>query len=185
MNSCFSATLLLSFVVCFSALFSSSPSTHTPSHTHPLVVTCVTSCFMFCETLHCSRLKYNLDVADRLADEHVLIGLYVNLLQNSPKLWLVGGQSVVLLNSHLMAFAFNLKCFWARCSPNNAWCQAVWNFRYLSSVRQNMTTHECSISQTFWFISCCRIKFVNRKKHIKLTTYSIAWQRQLIKKACK
>ncbi|XP_047224011.1 dystrobrevin alpha isoform X4 [Girardinichthys multiradiatus] len=30
-------------------------------------------------------LKYNLDVADRLADEHVLIGLYVNLLQNSPK----------------------------------------------------------------------------------------------------
>ncbi|MEQ2249329.1 hypothetical protein ILYODFUR_028107, partial [Ilyodon furcidens] len=40
---------------------------------------------MFCETLHCSRLKYNLDVADRLADEHVLIGLYVNLLQNNPK----------------------------------------------------------------------------------------------------
>ncbi|KAM4727915.1 dystrobrevin alpha isoform 1-T1 [Anableps anableps] len=31
------------------------------------------------------KLKYNLDVADRLADEHVLIGLYVNLLQNSPK----------------------------------------------------------------------------------------------------
>uniref|UniRef100_A0A3B3Z5H4 Dystrobrevin n=1 Tax=Poecilia mexicana TaxID=48701 RepID=A0A3B3Z5H4_9TELE len=30
-------------------------------------------------------LKYNLDVADRLADEHVLIGLYVNLLQNSPR----------------------------------------------------------------------------------------------------
>ncbi|XP_041848906.1 dystrobrevin alpha isoform X2 [Melanotaenia boesemani] len=30
-------------------------------------------------------LKYNLDVADRLADEHVLIGLYVNLLQNNPK----------------------------------------------------------------------------------------------------
>ncbi|XP_043990369.1 dystrobrevin alpha isoform X3 [Gambusia affinis] len=30
-------------------------------------------------------LKYNLDVADRLGDEHVLIGLYVNLLQNSPK----------------------------------------------------------------------------------------------------
>ncbi|XP_023191547.1 dystrobrevin alpha isoform X1 [Xiphophorus maculatus] len=34
-------------------------------------------------------LKYNLDVADRLADEHVLIGLYVNLLQNSPKLCLL------------------------------------------------------------------------------------------------
>ncbi|XP_038159777.1 dystrobrevin alpha isoform X3 [Cyprinodon tularosa] len=31
------------------------------------------------------KLNYNLDVADRLADEHVLIGLYVNLLQNSPK----------------------------------------------------------------------------------------------------
>ncbi|KAM4550941.1 dystrobrevin alpha isoform 7-T7 [Odontesthes bonariensis] len=31
------------------------------------------------------KLKYNLDVADRLADEHVLIGLYVNLLQNNPR----------------------------------------------------------------------------------------------------
>ncbi|XP_030016701.1 dystrobrevin alpha isoform X3 [Sphaeramia orbicularis] len=31
------------------------------------------------------KLHYNLDVADRLADEHVLIGLYVNLLQNNPK----------------------------------------------------------------------------------------------------
>ncbi|XP_031721128.1 dystrobrevin alpha isoform X2 [Anarrhichthys ocellatus] len=30
-------------------------------------------------------LNYNLDVADRLADEHTLIGLYVNLLQNNPK----------------------------------------------------------------------------------------------------
>ncbi|XP_024908376.1 dystrobrevin alpha isoform X1 [Cynoglossus semilaevis] len=29
-------------------------------------------------------LNYNLDVADRLADEHVLIGLYVTLLQNNP-----------------------------------------------------------------------------------------------------
>lgn len=45
---------------------------------------------MFCETVHCYRLNYNLDVADRLADEHVLIGLYVNLLQNNPKTWLVG-----------------------------------------------------------------------------------------------
>lgn len=45
---------------------------------------------MLCETLHCSRLNYNLDVADRLADEHALIGLYVNLLQNNPKTWLVG-----------------------------------------------------------------------------------------------
>ncbi|XP_040910937.1 dystrobrevin alpha isoform X4 [Toxotes jaculatrix] len=30
-------------------------------------------------------LNYNLDVADRLADEHVLIGLYVKLLQNNPR----------------------------------------------------------------------------------------------------
>uniref|UniRef100_UPI0037E85DC3 dystrobrevin alpha isoform X5 n=1 Tax=Semicossyphus pulcher TaxID=241346 RepID=UPI0037E85DC3 len=30
------------------------------------------------------KLNYNLDVADRLADEHTLIGLYVNLLQNNP-----------------------------------------------------------------------------------------------------
>ncbi|XP_075877660.1 dystrobrevin alpha isoform X2 [Nelusetta ayraudi] len=29
-------------------------------------------------------LNYNLDVADRLADEHALIALYVNLLQNKP-----------------------------------------------------------------------------------------------------
>uniref|UniRef100_A0A8C4RYU6 Dystrobrevin n=1 Tax=Erpetoichthys calabaricus TaxID=27687 RepID=A0A8C4RYU6_ERPCA len=29
-------------------------------------------------------LNYSLDVANRLADEHVLIGLYVNLLQNNP-----------------------------------------------------------------------------------------------------
>uniref|UniRef100_A0A6Q2WXQ4 Dystrobrevin n=1 Tax=Esox lucius TaxID=8010 RepID=A0A6Q2WXQ4_ESOLU len=30
------------------------------------------------------QFNYSLDVADRLADEHVLIGLYVNLLQNNP-----------------------------------------------------------------------------------------------------
>ncbi|XP_068955989.1 dystrobrevin alpha isoform X2 [Petaurus breviceps papuanus] len=29
-------------------------------------------------------LRYSLDVADRLADEHVLIGLYVNMLQSKP-----------------------------------------------------------------------------------------------------
>ncbi|KAM9643471.1 dystrobrevin alpha isoform 12-T17 [Morphnus guianensis] len=29
-------------------------------------------------------LQYSLDVADRLADEHVLIGLYVNMLQSNP-----------------------------------------------------------------------------------------------------
>lgn len=44
---------------------------------------------MFCDALPCFRLNYNLDVADRLADEHALIGLYVNLLQNNPKSWLV------------------------------------------------------------------------------------------------
>lgn len=31
------------------------------------------------------KVNYNLEVADRLADEHVLIGLYVTLLQNNPK----------------------------------------------------------------------------------------------------
>ncbi|XP_037643438.1 dystrobrevin alpha isoform X11 [Sebastes umbrosus] len=31
------------------------------------------------------KLNYNLEVADRLADEHALIGLYVNLLQNNPR----------------------------------------------------------------------------------------------------
>ncbi|XP_065810214.1 dystrobrevin alpha isoform X7 [Labrus bergylta] len=30
------------------------------------------------------KLNYNLDVADRLSDEHALIGFYVNLLQNNP-----------------------------------------------------------------------------------------------------
>ncbi|XP_038622478.1 dystrobrevin alpha isoform X5 [Tachyglossus aculeatus] len=30
------------------------------------------------------RLQYSLDVADRLADEHGLIGLYVNMLQSNP-----------------------------------------------------------------------------------------------------
>ncbi|KAM6918736.1 dystrobrevin alpha isoform 4-T5 [Xenentodon cancila] len=39
------------------------------------------------------KLKYNLDVADRLADEHVLIGLYVNLLQNNPKTCLLEGSN--------------------------------------------------------------------------------------------
>uniref|UniRef100_A0A8C7YVH8 Dystrobrevin n=1 Tax=Oryzias sinensis TaxID=183150 RepID=A0A8C7YVH8_9TELE len=47
------------------------------------------------------KLKYNLDVADRLADEHVLIGLYVTLLQSNPRSWLVG----VLLFAHLMCLA--------------------------------------------------------------------------------
>lgn len=35
------------------------------------------------------RVQYSIDIADRLADEHVLIGLYVNLLQKN-RTWLVG-----------------------------------------------------------------------------------------------
>ncbi|XP_029308737.1 dystrobrevin alpha isoform X3 [Cottoperca gobio] len=38
-------------------------------------------------------LSYNLDVANRLSDEHVLIGLYVNLLQNDPKTCLLVSSS--------------------------------------------------------------------------------------------
>uniref|UniRef100_A0A8C7REW6 Dystrobrevin n=1 Tax=Oncorhynchus mykiss TaxID=8022 RepID=A0A8C7REW6_ONCMY len=41
-------------------------------------------CHLCSETLHCSRLNYSLDVPNRLADEYVLIGLYVNLMQNNP-----------------------------------------------------------------------------------------------------
>lgn len=77
----FSSFLLLRFVLSLSASCPLSPC--------PSIVTCVMSCVMFCETLHCSRLNYNLDVADRLADEHALIRLYVNLLQNNPRSWLV------------------------------------------------------------------------------------------------
>uniref|UniRef100_A0A8C7N2B8 Dystrobrevin n=1 Tax=Oncorhynchus kisutch TaxID=8019 RepID=A0A8C7N2B8_ONCKI len=43
-------------------------------------------CHLCSETLHCSRLNYSLDVPNRLADEYVLIGLYVNLMQNNPTL---------------------------------------------------------------------------------------------------
>ncbi|XP_038859125.1 dystrobrevin alpha-like [Salvelinus namaycush] len=38
-------------------------------------------------------LNYSLDVADRLADEHVLIGLYVNLMQNNPTSCLLESSS--------------------------------------------------------------------------------------------
>uniref|UniRef100_A0A4W5L2E8 Dystrobrevin n=1 Tax=Hucho hucho TaxID=62062 RepID=A0A4W5L2E8_9TELE len=41
-------------------------------------------CRLCSETLHCSKLNYSLDVADRLANEYVLIGLNVNLMQNNP-----------------------------------------------------------------------------------------------------
>uniref|UniRef100_A0A2K5CVU2 Dystrobrevin n=1 Tax=Aotus nancymaae TaxID=37293 RepID=A0A2K5CVU2_AOTNA len=44
------------------------------------------------------RIQYSLNVADRLADEHVLIGLYVNMLRNNPS-WLSPSCSV--LNSML------------------------------------------------------------------------------------
>uniref|UniRef100_A0AAY4DSK3 Dystrobrevin n=1 Tax=Denticeps clupeoides TaxID=299321 RepID=A0AAY4DSK3_9TELE len=43
---------------------------------------------VFCEPLHGFRLDYTRDTADRLADEHALVGLYVNLLQSAPA-WLV------------------------------------------------------------------------------------------------
>uniref|UniRef100_A0A2K6MJE4 Dystrobrevin alpha n=2 Tax=Colobinae TaxID=9569 RepID=A0A2K6MJE4_RHIBE len=43
-------------------------------------------------------IQYSLNVADRLADEHVLIGLYVNMLRNNPS-WLSPSCSV--LNSML------------------------------------------------------------------------------------
>ncbi|KAM9458170.1 dystrobrevin alpha-like isoform 1-T1 [Salvelinus alpinus] len=39
------------------------------------------------------KLNYSLDVADRLADEHVLIGLYVNLMQNNPTSCLLESSS--------------------------------------------------------------------------------------------
>ncbi|XP_028329594.1 dystrobrevin alpha isoform X2 [Gouania willdenowi] len=38
-------------------------------------------------------LNYNLDVADRLADEHVLIGLYVSLLQKRPQTCLLESRN--------------------------------------------------------------------------------------------
>ncbi|XP_076991758.1 dystrobrevin alpha isoform X1 [Tamandua tetradactyla] len=37
-------------------------------------------------------IQYSLNVADRLADEHVLIGLYVNMLRNSPSCMLDGSS---------------------------------------------------------------------------------------------
>uniref|UniRef100_A0A2K6G2W6 Dystrobrevin n=1 Tax=Propithecus coquereli TaxID=379532 RepID=A0A2K6G2W6_PROCO len=39
-------------------------------------------------------IQYSLNVADRLADEHVLIGLYVNMLRNNPS-WLSPSCSVL------------------------------------------------------------------------------------------
>ncbi|XP_053739816.1 dystrobrevin alpha isoform X2 [Synchiropus splendidus] len=39
------------------------------------------------------QLNYSLHVADRLQDEHALIGLYVNLLQNNPRTCLLEGSA--------------------------------------------------------------------------------------------
>lgn len=67
---------------------------------------------MFCDVLHCFRLNYNLDVADRLADEHALIGLYVNLLQNKPKSWLVSVVGTVCsAQPPLCSLSLNLTSF--------------------------------------------------------------------------
>uniref|UniRef100_A0A8B9GR41 Dystrobrevin, alpha n=1 Tax=Astyanax mexicanus TaxID=7994 RepID=A0A8B9GR41_ASTMX len=44
----------------------------------------------------CSRVQYSIDIADRLADEHVLIGLYANLLQKKRS-WLVWCSAVAPL----------------------------------------------------------------------------------------
>ncbi|XP_045152119.1 dystrobrevin alpha isoform X3 [Echinops telfairi] len=38
------------------------------------------------------RVQYSLNVADRLADEHVLLGLYVNMLRNNPSCMLDGSN---------------------------------------------------------------------------------------------
>lgn len=98
------------------------PSPPTPTFSFPLLLVpwlplrrhlCNTMFYVLWNP-HRSRLKYNLDVADRLADEHVLIGVYVNLLQNNPHTWLVGvplrlgrrqRTQCALLNCHLMTFS--------------------------------------------------------------------------------
>uniref|UniRef100_A0A8C6SCJ0 Dystrobrevin n=1 Tax=Neogobius melanostomus TaxID=47308 RepID=A0A8C6SCJ0_9GOBI len=60
------------------------------------------------------KINCNLEVADRLADEHVLIGLYVNLLQNNPKSWLVpwacGAADVWANKTQLQRIPTDLPC---------------------------------------------------------------------------
>lgn len=126
-----SSSLLLCSLLFSLSFLSTPPSLLIPCAS---VVTCVMLCFMSCETLHCSRLNYNLDVADRLADEHVLIGLYVNLLQNNPKTWLVGvllclpdtsGNYVLLWTATLAVLPLSLTLVWVRYSSNAACWQTV------------------------------------------------------------
>lgn len=52
----------------------------------------------------CFRVQYSLDIADRLADEHILIGLYVNLLRKDRS-WSVWAEVAVAL--------FFLICFYS------------------------------------------------------------------------
>lgn len=106
-KSCFSATLL----------FSSSAALTPFSPALLLFPNCPVVTYVMCnalKTLHCFRLNYNLDVADRLADEHALIALYVNLLQNKPSTWSVGvmlavpsstGRHFAVLSCHLVTFS--------------------------------------------------------------------------------
>lgn len=101
----------------FQPLFSSSPLLRSLLFLLALLlfspsVTCVMCNAL--KTLDCFRLNYNLGVADRLADEHALIALYVNLLQNKPSTWSVGvmlavpsstGRHFAVLSCHLVTFS--------------------------------------------------------------------------------
>lgn len=55
---------------------------------------------------HGFRVQYSLDIADRLADEHILIGLYVNLLRKdrSWSVWAVGLSEVAVAVFFLICF---------------------------------------------------------------------------------
>lgn len=123
--------LLSSSHLLFCSLSFSLSSPSSPISQLPLCCHLCNIMSYICETLYCSRLKYNLNVADRLADEHVLIGLYVNLLQNNPKTWLVGVmlcltntiEKIIIMPSH--GLSSNLKFFWVSYSPNIACYQTV------------------------------------------------------------
>ncbi|XP_071593570.1 dystrobrevin alpha isoform X15 [Heliangelus exortis] len=62
----------------FPVLLNSSPSKNTEVEQSKLLARAAPA------FLKGKGLQYSLDVADRLADEHVLIGLYVNMLQSNP-----------------------------------------------------------------------------------------------------
>ncbi|XP_041268771.1 dystrobrevin alpha isoform X6 [Onychostruthus taczanowskii] len=62
----------------FPVLLTSSPSKNTEVEQSKLLARAAPA------FLKGKGLQYSLDVADRLADEHVLIGVYVNMLQSSP-----------------------------------------------------------------------------------------------------